>query len=100
MKPFGYKLNKIEKFGIMTHFLGHRVYTRIFVPEQINAWRSPICPICGYKEEPKNSIENNKDTVNFRRANIANQIVSKLKSFWPKERTYYWIMGLNVREKE
>ncbi len=92
----------IKKAGEQVFFKGHYQFAKLFYPEHFRHWRSPICPICGYKAEEKSISEKvMKQTENVAstpRRSLISYFTVIPKLFWPKEKKYYWIMGLYKRK--
>jgi hypothetical protein len=65
-------------------------------------WRSPICPICGYKSEespgPQAEPEQASKNDSAPRRSLISYLTAIPKLFWPKEKKYYWIIGLYKRK--
>lgn len=90
------------KFEYKKHFLCgesvffkfHKQYKKIFYPNQYKKWNSPICPFCGYQEEKISSDKIYQNRV-IKKNNLLKNIVTFVpKQLWPKEKKYYWIVGL------
>lgn len=83
--------------GTASHYKGHRKFVEIFYPEALQAWKSPICPICGYTGNIKQSTPLQND-LNHSSPGKKRKLISYLtflpKLFWPKERKDYWIIAL------
>lgn len=82
-----------QQLGAYSRFRGHRLYKKIFFPEQLLAWNSPICPLCGYAEaetrQPAlHAISHQKSS------GLLSAIKSIPKTIWPQEKKNYWILGL------
>jgi SAM-dependent methyltransferase len=92
----------IKKAGEQVFFKGHDRFTRMFYPEHFRMWRSPICPICGYKTEYKPVTEPVTGQTGNTHSTPHRSLISYFtvfpKLFWPKEKKYYWIMGLYKRK--
>lgn len=90
---FGFINVSIQKLNPVTTYKWHYQFRRLFYPEQLLQWRSPICPICGFKSENSNLSSPTLPNAIPRRKLIS--YLSYLpKLFWPKETNYYWIIGL------
>lgn len=93
LNEFGCKNISCQKLGEYSKFKGHRLYQKIFFPGQLQAWNSPICPLCGYSEaeirQPVHqSLEHKKHN------GLLSAIKSIPKAIWPREKKNYWILGL------
>ncbi len=89
LDKYGYKLKEFKLEGNQQKFLYHSLYVSLFYPNQKKLrWRSPICPVCGYRSEPikKKKKEQQKNNVNF--------LKSWIKFLWPKRDEFYWIIGV------
>lgn len=102
LTKYGFKAERIEMAGERINFKGHYKFRKMFYPEQFQQWRSPICPICGYKETMSTpgdhsgggeTVTNNKPS-----RSILSYFTSLPKQLWPKEKKYFWILGLYKRE--
>jgi ubiquinone/menaquinone biosynthesis C-methylase UbiE len=93
LNDYGCKNVSLVKLGEYSKFKGHRLYQKLFFPEQLLVWNSPICPLCGYAETDSKPRANN-----FGVHKISNGLLSAIKSIpktiWPKEKKNYWILGL------
>lgn len=90
---FGFKNVSMQKLNSVSTYKWHYEFRKLFYPEQLLQWRSPICPICGYRTESSNLIK-----VGEPNKIPPRKLISYLgylpKLFWPKETSYYWIVGL------
>lgn len=96
----GFSMKSSDKLGSSTRYKGHFAFRKLFYPEQLLKWRSPVCPICGYKDSEPSKRESANLTINKQRTN--RKLISYLswlpKLFWPKEKRYYWILGLFIKD--
>ena len=87
-----------KKAGKQTSYLGHYRYSRLFYPEHFRIWRSPICPICGYRNGGAASTTTCSHSPHPKRRRSLISYFSHLpKLIWPQETTYSWIIGLYRR---
>lgn len=97
---WGFRNTRVIKAGKSKNFRYHHLYKKIFYPEQINAWDSPICPLCGFTGEGDNVSA--QPAVTAQIPSLKRSILSKFsalpKLVWPKEVKYYWIIGLFERD--
>lgn len=84
-------------------YRGHRAFQKMFYPEQVLKWNSPICPICGYSEikvKTANQLVQN-DPIGIQKLK-KRKLISFLsylpKLFWPKISKDYWIIALYERK--
>jgi len=93
---YGIKPIKVIKDGESKQFFGHYAFRRLFYKEQFKEWKSPICPICGYRERKQASVQNHKMNHSAKPPNgkWISYFTGLPKLFWPKETKYYWIIGL------
>lgn len=88
---------KQVKIGKITDYIGRRTYANIFYPENRYRWNSPICPLCGFKQQT--FLE--ERTVESSNPNVKRRILSKLsmipKLIWPKSTRFYWIISFYQR---
>jgi SAM-dependent methyltransferase len=102
---YKFKCVRIDKFGESHIYKGHYWYRKTFYREQFLKWKSPICPICGYedvfeiKDGSMASGGQQSEGISMKQ-----RILSSLswlpKKMWPKEKKYYWIMGLYERVED
>jgi len=97
----GFECVGTKKEGERVSFKGHNRYIRIFYPNHVRQWRSPICPICGFQgdERLETNMQNNRDSGKVSNANrsFMSYFSWLPKLFWPKEKKYYWIICLYKR---
>lgn len=98
----GFKCVDTVTTGTGVHYKGHRRFIRIFYPEYFHAWRSPICPLCGYSESAPKEVKSN--VASHRSSHSKRKLISYFtflpKLFWPKEKKDYWIIALFVRNDD
>ncbi len=91
-----------KKTGSQVFYKGHYQFTKLFYPEHVRVWRSPICPICGYKtienQVPKDVNKQNTNAVQTSHRSLISYFTGLPKLFWPKEEKNYWIIGLYKRK--
>ena len=87
-----YKCINSQTLGDSSNYYGHNLFRKIFYPEQIMKWYSPICPVCGYHEAEEN-ITITPIVTNPKRS-IISRLTSIPKLFWPKTHRHYWILSL------
>ena len=96
LTDFGFKCVYTQKLNRTQKFVGHDLYRKIFYPEQLLKWNSPICPICGFvdKEEAK-SVHQMEGYVNGapQKRKLISYLTGLPKLLWPKETRYYWILA-------
>ena len=94
LDDYGFKNIKAQKLNSIISYKWYFKYRKLFYPEQLMMWRSPICPFCGFKAE-QNKTESIQ-TIGEQKKN--RKFISYLsflpKLFWPKEQKHYWIIGL------
>ena len=96
-KERGFLNIKTIKAGYSAHYKFHNAYRRMFYPEQFLKWNSPICPLCGYEEEPKIEQEIIINHSPKRKRKLISYVSAIPKMMWPKEEKPYWIIGLFER---
>jgi len=98
----GFESVLVKKAGEQISYKGHYQFTKLFYPEHFKLWRSPICPICGYKSDDKPAAVPSNGMSSDNQANPRRSLVSYFtaipKLFWPKEKKYYWIIALYKRK--
>jgi SAM-dependent methyltransferase len=102
LKEFNYECVLVNMAGQQETFKGHGIFTKLFYPNHYRLWNSPICPICGFKEEPEkmtgNKINENVVESNGKHRSLISYFTVIPKLFWPKNKKYYWIIGLYKRK--
>ncbi|MDX2049454.1 MAG: class I SAM-dependent methyltransferase [Chitinophagaceae bacterium] len=98
MDKYGFSCTSIHHLGMSIHFKGHYTFRKLFYKDQFRKWRSPICPLCGYNEKAEPAAQANNSSVAANRPSSGRKLISYFtavpKLFWPKEKKYYWIIGL------
>ena len=92
LDDYGFENRTFTKLNKTSKFIGHFRYRKLFYPEQLLKWRSPVCPLCGFKQKPTEVTSPLKLILKKRK--MISYISSFPKMFWPKEYSYYWIIGL------
>lgn len=93
----GFKCIFEKKLNPSQIYKGHFVFRKIFYPKQFLMWKSPICPICGYKEQSNTVGSEEPALMAKKKRSILSYITSFPKLFWPKEERHYWIIALYKR---
>ena len=96
LTEFGFKCMHTRKLNKVQKFVGHDLYRKLFYPEQLLVWNSPICPICGFidksqKETPVHPDMQLNGTPKKRK--LISYLTGLPKLIWPKETHYYWILA-------
>lgn len=90
----GFRCETAETFGIFQRFVGQNIYHRLFYANKRLAWRSPICPLCGYRDERRDAPPRQPASRN---SSLAGRLFATARSLpktvWPKERFPYWIIA-------
>jgi len=101
LEPYGYHCVKHELLGERINYKGHYLFRKIFYPKQFRQWRSPICPICGYREAqaplPTHPVVTESPVMamnGVHRRSLLSYVSWLPKTVWPKEKKYYWILAL------
>ncbi len=94
----GFACVKQVKFGKIIEYAGRKQYQNQFFPENKYRWNSPICPLCGYKDENfLKKIETSNNSAQLKKSLL--QCLTKLpKMIWPKVSRDYWIISLYKRK--
>ena len=98
----GFKNTSFQKLGEIKTFVWKEKYVKIFYPEQVLAWNSPICPICGFQNEQQAKVNNmvsEKESVKQKKS-IISYFSALPKLIWPQKTRYYWIIGLFEKSKQ
>ena len=100
LNSYGFSCVELDHFGTTYKYLGHYAFRKIFYKEQFKQWRSPICPVCGYKAN--NGFEHNIDSEMSTTISSKRKIISYLsaipKLIWPKVKKNYWVAALYKRD--
>jgi SAM-dependent methyltransferase len=91
----GFECIKTITTGTGVHFRGHRTFLKLFYPETLYVWRSPVCPLCGYQNigsSAKSAVTNNSTYRPKRKLISYVSLIPKL--LWPKEKKDYWVIAL------
>ena len=84
-----------------TFYVGQKLYGNLFYPEWQKHFRSPICPLCGYKnpadEKPQSESVGNPASS---RSSLIAGIKHIPKFFWPKYSKDYEMVALFSKEIE
>lgn len=91
-----------QHLGMSVHYKGHYKFRKIFYREQFTRWRAPICPLCGFREQQqKPAQEAHTQIQHVSSVSGKKKLISYIswlpKLIWPKEKKYYWIIGLYKR---
>lgn len=100
LKRFGFECVSKEYLGEQIRLAGYSSYRKLIHSEQLKRFVSPICPVCGYQNhdkelgshllsEPVNSVRRIT-----RKQKFTSLITAIPKLFWPKKKSYYWILCL------
>ena len=85
--------------GTGVQFKGHGLFSKVFYPENFHRWRSPICPVCGFKVKDKESNVKSDVVLNDKPSRkLISYFTFLPKLFWPKERNDYWIIAFYKRK--
>ena len=99
MSARGFDCKEIITTGTGKAYYGHKAFRKLFYPEQMLKWNSPICPICGYREAGR-AIQNeaskpiaNSSTPTQGKRKLISYFTAIPKFFWPKESKDYWMIA-------
>ena len=73
-------------------YVGQRLYGNLFYPEWQTRFRSPICPLCGYKNP--DDVEGAKAVEDVPGRSLLSRIKRIPKMFWPKYSKDYEMVAL------
>lgn len=93
----GFVCMKQVKMGKITDYIGRRTYANVFYPENRYRWNSPICPLCGYKQESYLKVRATENSKIDIKRNILSRLTTIPKLFWPKSEKFYWIISFYQR---
>ncbi|MEP7278870.1 MAG: class I SAM-dependent methyltransferase [Bacteroidota bacterium] len=99
LDEYGFKQIKVIKAGMSEHFKFHRSYRKLFYSEQFLVWNSPICPVCGYEDEKEMTHEQSGNDIPRLPRKLISYLSAVPKIIWPKEKKYYWIIGLFEKQQ-
>ena len=100
---FGFTCVQSEEFGRSVRYKGHYAFRKLFYPEQFRQWKSPICPVCGYKDEKQKTVDEGNPLpksqfpMRSKRKKWIAYMTALPKLIWPKETRFYWIVGVFKR---
>lgn len=94
----GFECISLKTFGLRKKLLGSQFIRRIIKININKGFDSPICPICGFKNEEFN-IDQERHSIPDARI-FRSYTLKIINSFWPKVRAAdYWIIALyKIRE--
>ena len=91
--PHGFDCISLKTFGIKKKLLGSQFFRKIVKLKINRGFNSPICPICGFKNEE--FITNLARNVIPQRKNAKSFVMNAINLLWPKIKTNdYWIIAL------
>jgi SAM-dependent methyltransferase len=100
LDKYGFSCVGKHHLGMSFHYKGYHTFRRIFYREQFRQWKSPICPICGYHERI-GQLAQAEIVATPARAIPKRKLISYFtglpKLLWPKEKKFYWVIGLYER---
>ena len=94
----GFSCISVQTLGESYEYKWHYDFRKIFYPSQFRLWRSPICPICGYKELNHNKRQLINSIPLTKTRSIVSYFSSIPKLFWPKQKKHYWILALYKKQ--
>ncbi len=96
---YGFDNLSISTCDTVTYYKGQHLYTRYFHPDIFFKFRSPICPVCGYKNKEMNNSApistQNEKPVHKKNIGLKNII----RSLWPKVSFDYEVVALYKKNK-
>jgi ubiquinone/menaquinone biosynthesis C-methylase UbiE len=92
----GFSCLEIKTCDRNTFYIGQKTYGNLFYPKWKRYFRSPICPLCGYRnhndqEEVESLIQN---TQSLHRKSLLSQLKEIPKLIWPKYSKDYEMVAL------
>jgi hypothetical protein len=76
-------------------YVGQKLYGSLFYPEWQKHFRSPICPLCGYKNpEDQKPLDAGKDNARAADRSLLAKMKSIPKLVWPKYSKDYEMVAL------
>ena len=94
----GFECISLKTFGIRKKLLGSTFLRKIVKPRINKGFNSPICPICGFKNE-EFKIELERNIVN-KTESFRSFVMNAINLLWPKIKADdYWIIAL-YRKRE
>lgn len=103
---YGFTCQQTEVFGKSIQFKGHYQFRKIFYPEQFRQWKSPLCPVCGYQDTRETAVnaipaikveKRSHHSIGSGRKKWIAYLTGLPKLVWPKEKKFYWIIGVFKR---
>jgi hypothetical protein len=95
----GFRWEVDETFGNSEWYVGQDLYRQIAYPGKQYAWRSPICPLCGYRAS-SSARGNGQSTQHTLAGSLLRRVREVPKAVWPKRRKPYWILARYARVEE
>ncbi len=94
-----FKCISYQTLGDCEKYVGYDLFRKLFYPEQLLKWNSPICPICGFEKliEKKENLDSNPTTKQTKRS-IISYFTTIPKLFWPKSKRHYWILAIYEKQ--
>jgi ubiquinone/menaquinone biosynthesis C-methylase UbiE len=98
----GFSHVESHHLGPIINYKGHYTFRKIFYRDQFLQWRSPICPVCGFKEqgsvsEPAIHPKGPDGGTGTGKRRLISYFTGLPRLFWPKQKRYYWIIALYKR---
>ena len=93
-----YKCISYQTLGDTEKYIGHNLFRKIFYPEQLLKWNSPICSICGFETEMEHNKPHSKHLNHNTKRSITSYLTAFPKLFWPKIKKHYWILALYEKQ--
>jgi len=99
MQTYGFECVSFKKAGEIINYKGHYAFRKKFYPEQFRLWRSPICPVCGFRDkeqvpQQQRSAGLQASTAISPKRSMLSYFTGLPKLLWPKEKKYFWIIAL------
>ena len=92
-----YKCVSYQTLGDCEKYVGHDLFRKIFYPEQLLKWNSPVCPICGFESDYQNATSISQPTETQKRS-IVSYFTALPKLIWPKTTKHYWILAIYEKQ--
>ena len=95
---YGFENLSIGTCDTVTYYRGQHLYTKYFHPEVYSKFRSPICPVCGYKNKEM-GVNVMKSPLNGKPTQERFTVLKNMMRYlWPKYSFNYEAVALYIKK--